>query len=131
MRISDAEVARRFEFHEAATQDVKDAHAEVRRLCGNLAAQFVVNLPPGREAALAITHLEEAMFWANAAVARPPMEYKDAAKQQGLDKGIEREFLVRVDSVCSLVAHRGLDDQAKAELKEVSHLARAMYEGRS
>jgi hypothetical protein len=29
-------------------------------------------LPPGREKALVLTNLEQAMFWANAAIARQP-----------------------------------------------------------
>jgi hypothetical protein len=38
------------------------------------------------------------------------------------------DLLIRVDSVCSVVAHRGIDDEARAELIEVARLARRMYE---
>lgn len=42
-----------------------------------------------------------------------------------------KDLLVRVDSITSLVAYRGLDDQAKEELKLISLEARALYEGGS
>jgi hypothetical protein len=35
-----------------------------------LARQIITTLPPSRERGLAITHLEQAMFWANSAVVR-------------------------------------------------------------
>lgn len=41
---------------------------------------------------------------------------------------VPRDLLIDIDSVCSLVAHRGLDDEAKAELRRVSLRARAIYE---
>lgn len=41
---------------------------------------------------------------------------------------VPRDLLVDIDSVCSLVAHRGLDDEAKNELRRVSLRARAIYE---
>lgn len=40
-----------------------------------------------------------------------------------------REFLVRVDSVCSLAAYRGMDDETRRELIAVSLLARSMVGG--
>lgn len=39
-----------------------------------------------------------------------------------------RDLLVRVDSVCSLAAHRGIDSETREELIAVSRIARAMYE---
>ena len=44
--------------------------SSVRAACRDLGHQFNSDLPPGREKELAITKLEEAMFWANAAIAR-------------------------------------------------------------
>lgn len=35
-----------------------------------LATQYLRHCPPGHECSLAITMLEQAMFWANAAIAR-------------------------------------------------------------
>lgn len=60
----------RFEFHPADTAAKQEAHAVVRNKVGNLALHFFKTLPEGREQALAITKLEEAMMWANAAIAR-------------------------------------------------------------
>lgn len=68
--MSYADIKHRFGFHAATTQEKKDAHTSVR---ANLqsAAEFVdIYVPDGREKALAVTKLEEAMFWANAAIAR-------------------------------------------------------------
>ena len=47
-----------------------ERHAQVRNECYELAEWLNDLLPAGREKALAITHLEEVMFWANAAIAR-------------------------------------------------------------
>lgn len=47
-------------------------HELVRGICLSTAGDFDGLLPEGREKALAITKLEEAMFWANAALARQP-----------------------------------------------------------
>jgi hypothetical protein len=42
----------------------------VRQACRRLADELNAKLPEGREKSLAITHLEEVMFWGNAAIAR-------------------------------------------------------------
>lgn len=64
------ELARRFAFHPANTDEKQRAHADVRALIGDLADTFQGTLPAGREKSLVFTKLEEAMFWANAAIAR-------------------------------------------------------------
>lgn len=61
---------RRFSFHAANTQAKRDAHTDVRRQCRHLAEVINSLAPDGREKSLAITHLEEVMFWGNAALAR-------------------------------------------------------------
>jgi len=58
-----------FKFHPASPSK-GELHSEVRLRCEEVASYFEANIPAGREAALAKTKLEEAMFWANAAVAR-------------------------------------------------------------
>lgn len=65
------ELAHRFQFHPADAQNTKDAHETVREVLLS-AADKIVELtgPPTREQSTAITKLEEAMFWANAAIAR-------------------------------------------------------------
>lgn len=67
--MSPEELARRFGFH-PATAVTGPVHDKVR-LCLQVTAAEVVRLTPaGREQSLAVTALEEAMFWANASVAR-------------------------------------------------------------
>ncbi len=69
--ITRDDLAHRFQFHPADAQNKKDAHAEVRSVCLE-AADKIVELTgaASREQSLAVTKLEEAMMWANAAIAR-------------------------------------------------------------
>lgn len=67
---STADINHRFDFHPATTEEKRGEHGSVRNACKELAHMFDRDLPPGREKALAITKLEEAMFWANAGIAR-------------------------------------------------------------
>lgn len=46
------------------------AHASIRHSCLEAAAVIETLVPDGRERSLAITKLEEVMFWANAGIAR-------------------------------------------------------------
>ena len=64
------DISNRFAFHPATTEEKKAEHGSVRALCWDVAEEFDRKLPAGREKSLAITKLEEAMFWANAAIAR-------------------------------------------------------------
>jgi hypothetical protein len=75
------ELANRFRFHPATTDDRARAHEWVRDNVGNLAAAMNGALPEGREKALVMTHLEEVMMWANAAIARQP----DVPEQAPID----------------------------------------------
>lgn len=68
--MDSGDLENRFAFHAATTEEKRDAHALVRRNCKEVAETLDWLLPEGREKALAITKLEEAMFWANAALAR-------------------------------------------------------------
>jgi hypothetical protein len=62
---------RRFSYHKPTTDAKVDRHLRVREAC-RAAAQEIVEAtgPPTREQSLAVTKFEEAMFWANAAIAR-------------------------------------------------------------
>jgi hypothetical protein len=47
-----------------------DRYQEIRTACRSLTQTIVSITPESREQALAITKIEEACFWANAAIAR-------------------------------------------------------------
>lgn len=71
MHITADQLRHRFQFHPADSQNRKDAHQRVRDTLLEAADTIVeVTGAPGREQSLAVTKLEEAMFWANAAIAR-------------------------------------------------------------
>lgn len=69
-QLSPQELEKRFSFHPATTEEKKQAHETIRNTCLRVAIDLNNQLPEGREKALAITHLEEVMFWSNAAIAR-------------------------------------------------------------
>jgi len=63
------ELDSRFDFHPPS--DVrKEKHEGVRDLIKQVATHLNYHLPEGREKQLVMTKLEEAMFWANASIAR-------------------------------------------------------------
>lgn len=64
------DIENRFTYHPADTEEKRQAHENVRAACRTLAHHWTSQLPDGREKSLALTKLEEAMFWANAAHAR-------------------------------------------------------------
>ena len=69
---SSADIDNRFDFHPATTAEKRGEHGSVREAHKSLAHFVDAHVPPGREKALAITHLEQAMMWANAGIARQP-----------------------------------------------------------
>lgn len=70
-----SDIDHRFKFHSASRQEKADEHTSARQGCRQLADHLNELLPEGREKALAITKLEECMFWANAAIARDDGEH--------------------------------------------------------
>lgn len=64
-----ADLDRRFAFH-PADQDAASCHEAVRSAARQMAVAVLQVTPKGREQALALTNIEQAMMWANAAVAR-------------------------------------------------------------
>jgi len=74
------DIVHRFSFH-PATVATGPKNDEVRLKYRGIALWVLANVPPSRERALAITALQEAMMWTNAAVAihteleplRPPL----------------------------------------------------------
>lgn len=71
MNIEDLD--NRFAFHAAPDDEKRMAHTSVRAACAELAHFINDQLPDSREKSLAITNLEQVMFWANAGLARPDL----------------------------------------------------------
>ena len=74
MKASKRDIIRRFTHYPPIDDAKRSQHTIVRDACYQLAVTLEETLPEGREKALALTKLEEVMFWANSAVARPPEE---------------------------------------------------------
>lgn len=72
--MDSGDLANRFRYHPPVTATRQQDHERVRELCWDLANQLNAMLPEGREKAVAVTNLEQVMFWANAAIARQPQE---------------------------------------------------------
>lgn len=70
MSIPRDDIENRFAFHAATTQEKRDEHTSVRQNCRRLADFINESVPDGREKSIALTKVEEAMLWANAAIAR-------------------------------------------------------------
>lgn len=62
-------ITNNFQYH-APSPDQQERYVFLRNEARVLAYNIVKNCPPSREQSLAITKLEEAIFWANAAIAR-------------------------------------------------------------
>ncbi len=67
--MTNEEIAKRFDHHVPDIERVK-RHEALRMAARHLVHAVLADTPDGREQALAITKIEEALFWANAAVAR-------------------------------------------------------------
>ena len=69
--MKQGDIDNRFAFHAAPDEEKRDAHTSIRMAMWR-AAKEVEALHPHdcREKSLAMTALEEAMFWGNAALAR-------------------------------------------------------------
>jgi uncharacterized protein with PhoU and TrkA domain len=67
--IGTAELEARLSYHKMETAQLAQSES-VRNAAKYLASVVTGNAPPGRETSLAITHVEEALMWANKAIAR-------------------------------------------------------------
>ncbi len=72
--IDPKELAHRFAYHKPTGAKI-GAHGAVRNKLAEVAVFINLFVPEGREKALAITHLEDAMMWANAGIARHDIDY--------------------------------------------------------
>lgn len=71
MPIIDAEIERRFTYHPPQPEkNQPERYALIRARAKSLAELIVAETPESREQSMAVTHLEEAVMWANAAIAR-------------------------------------------------------------
>lgn len=64
-----SDLQHRFAFHKA-NEVTTPIHEQIRNTLNATAQELNQVVPDGREKSLMITHLEEAMMWANAGVAR-------------------------------------------------------------
>lgn len=67
--MNTVELANRFSFHKSR-EDTIERHLMLRRATYELAKEYCRGAPEGRELALALTNLEQALFWVNSAIAR-------------------------------------------------------------
>lgn len=65
-----ADIENRFGYHPPRTPERIEDHENARAQVKSLAHQVRETCPEGREKSLALTKLEEALFWWNAAIAR-------------------------------------------------------------
>jgi len=63
------DLVNRFTYH-APKEGQPKKYEDIREYALGLAKHVVSNTPASREQSLALTHIEEAVFWANAAIAR-------------------------------------------------------------
>ena len=69
----DIDLDNRFAYHRPNPERAI-AHEKIRAAARKLAQAITTLTPESREQSLAITKTEEAMFWANAVIARAPKE---------------------------------------------------------
>lgn len=73
-----SDLVNRFRFHKA-NEATGVKHSIIRQKCYELALELNEMLPDGREKSLVVTKIEEAMFWANAAIARDSTKVNDGS----------------------------------------------------
>lgn len=72
-----ADIENRFTYHRPAGTQA-DRYEEIRGTARNHALFLATRCPSSRELSLALTKLEEVVFWANAAIARNENPVPDA-----------------------------------------------------
>jgi hypothetical protein len=69
IKMTDEELEKRFTYHQP-TPGRLDSYRSIRAIAADFAMTVSTLVPESREQALALTKIEEAMFWANAGIAR-------------------------------------------------------------
>jgi hypothetical protein len=64
------DLTNRFNYHPPKGADDKTRHEKTRNVLMEVTVFLCEVVPEGRERAMALTKIEEAMFWANAGIAR-------------------------------------------------------------
>ena len=67
--VKNPDLENRFTYH-APKEGQPEKYELLRNWAKYLAYMMTLNCPPSRELSLALTNLEQAVFWANAAIAR-------------------------------------------------------------
>ena len=70
MKDYQSQIDRNYTSYPVGGQQNEDMH-NIREACKMLAQIINGGCPDGREKSLALTNLEQVMFWANASIARP------------------------------------------------------------
>lgn len=82
---SDKEIRNRIKYHRPNNEAINDI-ATMRSFALDWALAVADLLPEGREMALALTKIEEALFWANAGIARSELNWDDdQSDSRGVD----------------------------------------------
>ena len=68
--MDEADLANRFTYHPPKDHEPAEKYVLIRQHTHGLATLINNHAPDSREKSLAVTHLEEAVMWANAAIAR-------------------------------------------------------------
>jgi hypothetical protein len=65
-----ADLDNRFSYHPPKDQAMVDTYQKIRDEAKNLVITMSTLCPESRELSLAVTNIEQAVFWANASIAR-------------------------------------------------------------
>jgi len=80
--MTPVQIRHNFTYHAPTPEQISTY--ETLRQQGKILALFINELcPPSREASLALTNVEQAIFWANAAIARSLPPEKAKAQREG------------------------------------------------
>ena len=85
---TSSDLENRFTYH-SPTGNQPAAYEAIRAGAREYALFLNRTVPDGRELSLALTHLEESVFWANAGIARDPLAHDTAAAGGGLSRYIK------------------------------------------